>query len=243
MRVIILAAGYGTRLYPLTVNLPKPLLPINGKPMINFLVDKIDRLKVVMPVNGIYVVSNARFYHDFLAWQKQYSFDGNILNDGTRNPEERLGAIRDIRFAMGGQKDDWLVLGGDNLFEADLEDFVRYALTKTPYCSVGIHDVKSRDAAKHFGVVEVNRGRRITRMAEKPAEPFSTMAASCIYFFPWASVAWLDEFLSDASRTDAAGSYIAYLAAKSRVFGYELKGAWLDIGHRDSLKEAAKLFR
>ena len=243
MRVIILAAGYGTRLYPLTRNTPKPLIKIHGKPIINFLLDKITLIGEKFPIKEVCVVTNDKFYTNFLAWKKTCSVKVEILNDGSTSPDDRLGALRDIKFAMGDKKDDWLVLGGDNLFEDNLKDFVKFAKTKKDFPVMGLYDVKSKKVASRYGVVEVNRQKQIIRMEEKPKNPFSTLAASCVYYFPKNSHAWLDKFLSDGERKDASGRYIAWLIDKTKVYGYQLKGRWVDIGHIDTLKEAERDFK
>lgn len=243
MRVAILAAGYGTRLYPLTFKIAKPLLLVNNKPIINFLVDKIKILRKHFPVEEVRIVVNNKFYKSFLIWRKKYRVRAEILNDGSDSPKERLGAVKDIKFAIKKVKADWLILGGDNLFEDNLIKFLKFALEKKPYPSIGLYDVKSKRVARRFGVVMLNRKRRITRLDEKPKEPVSTLVASCIYFFPKQSLDLLYKFIGEDENVDAAGKYIGWLARETKVFGYILEGKWFDIGHFDSLKLAEKFFR
>jgi len=242
MRVVILAAGYGTRLYPLTVNTPKPLIPLNGKPIINFLVEKIEALSPKHGIEDIIIISNNRFYKNFLGWKKDCEIDVEIVNDGTNSPEDRLGAVKDIKLAIGKKSGDWLVLGGDNIFEDDLDKFLITARKNSPFATIGLHDVKSKRKACEFGVVKLAKNNIITQMQEKPKNPFSTLAASCVYFFPFDSLIMLEDFLESNSNADASGQYIAWLVENTKVYGYTLKGNWFDIGSKTSLEQAQKYF-
>jgi len=242
MRILVLAAGYGTRLYPLTLNLPKSLVPVCNKPLMNFLIEKINVLKEKFPVESVVVVSNNKFYKNFLSWKKKYKIDIDIVNDGSNSPDDRLGAIKDINFAIAGKYDDWLILGGDNLFEDNLTGFVDFAYKKDGPC-VGMYDVKDKKNASRYGIIEIDKKKKIIRLEEKPKNPFSTLAATCIYFFPRKTLNFLDVFLKTEKNTDAAGKYIKWLAAKTDVYGYLLNGSWTDIGHIDSLMIAEKEYR
>ncbi|MDP2922528.1 MAG: nucleotidyltransferase family protein [Candidatus Omnitrophota bacterium] len=240
MRVLILAAGYGTRLYPLTLNLPKSLVPIGNKPLMNFLIEKINDLEKNFSIEEMIVVSNNKFYNDFLDWKKRYQVNAKIVNDGSNSPQDRLGAVKDIKFAIGGRKDDWLILGGDNLFEDNLKKFIDFSLKKKFYPCVGLYDVKEKKLASRYGVVKVDSQKKIIELVEKPKKPLSALAATCIYFFPQDSLKFLDMFLSMEHSPDAAGEYISWLVTQTKVFGYTLKGNWIDIGQRDSLVQAEK---
>ena len=243
MRIAILAAGYGTRLYPLTERIAKPLVLVNNKPMINYLIDKIEALGRNFPIEEVRVVVNNKFYKSFLTWKKEYKVKAEVLNDGSNSPEDRLGAIKDMKFVIGPTKADWLVLGGDNLFQDDLTKFIKFAKGKSPYPSIGLYDVKYKKMATRFGVVTVNKRKRIVKFQEKPKKPLSTLAASCVYFFPKQSLSLFDSFITNNENIDASGRYIAWLAKESKVFGYTLEGKWIDIGHLDSLKQARQEFK
>ncbi|MDD4954555.1 MAG: nucleotidyltransferase family protein [Candidatus Omnitrophica bacterium] len=242
MRILILAAGYGTRLYPLTLNLPKSLVPVCNKPLLNFLIEKIDVLKEKIPVKSIVVVSNNKFYKDFLNWKKKYKIEVDIVNDGSTSPDDRLGAVKDMDFAISGKQDDWLILGGDNLFEDNLSRFIEFAHKKESPCVV-VYDVKDKKSASRYGVVETDDKKKITKLEEKPKKPFSTLVATCIYFFPKKSLKFLGMFLKTEKNTDAAGKYIKWLSEKTEVYGYQLSGSWTDIGHIDSLMVAEREYR
>ena len=243
MYIVILAAGYGTRLYPLTKRIAKPLVLVNNKPMINYLFDKIGGLADSFGIDEVRVVVNNKFYKDFLGWKKKYKIRVKIINDGSNNPSDRLGAIKDMKFAIGKTKADWLVLGGDNLFQDDLIGFINFARMKKPYPSIGLYDVKYKKLATRFGVVKLNQRKRISEFQEKPKNPLSTLAASCVYFFPKQSLNLFELFINQNENIDASGKYIAWLSKESKVFGYTLNGKWIDIGHFDSLKQAEQDFK
>lgn len=242
MRIIILAAGYGTRLYPITLSLPKPLICINNKPIINFLLDKTDDLKRYYPVKEIKIVTNNKFYRSLSDWKNKYKPAAEIINDGSNCPEDRLGAVKDIRFAVNGVKDDWLVLGGDNLFEDDLLGFVEFAYKRKTFPCVGLYDLKNKKRASDYGVVKIDSLNRVIKFEEKPKDPESTLAATCVYFFPQDSLKLLDLFISEKKVNDASGEYIKWMGEKTEVYGYVFKRGWFDIGSKDALMEAEREF-
>jgi NDP-sugar pyrophosphorylase family protein len=209
----------------------------------NFIIEKIDHLKGRFPAQEVIVVSNNKFYKYFLGWKDKYRLNVEILNDGSNSPHDRLGAVKDIKFAIEGKFDDWLILGGDNLFEDDLSKFLNFSYEKAPHASIGLHDVKKKELASRYGIVKIDAQKKITGFAEKPKNPFSTLAATCIYFFPKESLGFLDTFLSLETNTDASGKYIGWLAQQTKVYGYTLKGNWLDIGQKDSLSQAEKKYQ
>jgi len=242
MRVLILAAGYGTRLYPMTVDLPKALIPLKRRVILDIILEKINNLKSQYSVDSISVVSNNRFYKRFLEWKTQVSADVEILNDGSNEPSDRLGAIGDINFAISKYPDqDWLVLGSDNLFDWQLNDFVDFSQQAKPRSSVGVYSLGDKEQAKRFGVVELNDQGRVVKFAEKPQDPQSDKIAVCIYFFPKESLADLKKFMNESSSHDLSGKYIEWLANKDKVDGYLFNGKWVDIGSKDSLAKAENI--
>lgn len=242
MRILLLAAGYGTRLYPLTRYVPKALLSVGGKPFINTIIDKLKPLIERFSADEIIIVSNNKFYKKFVSWKKEYKAKVKIINDGSNSPRNRLGAIGDICFSLNGRKkDDWLILGSDNFFDWDLVDFVNFSLKKSPYSCVGIYKLSKLSLAKHFGVVKTDREKRIKYFAEKPKNPESGKVATCIYFFPKESLSYLNDFLKETDKPDASGKYIEWLIGQSRVYGYSFKGRWIDIGHKSNLIEVERI--
>lgn len=243
MQVIILAAGYGTRLYPLAKSVSKSLITIGGKPIINFLIEKVNNLKKITTIEDIAVVTNDKFYRDFLGWKKKYGLRLELINDGSHSPEERLGAIGDLKLAIKNKKNkDFLILGGDNLFEDTLEGFTSFVTENKNATCVALYDVKDKKLAAHYGVVRL-KSNRIIELEEKPAHPKTSLVATCIYYLPRDALKLLDAFLVETPHADASGKYIEWLVRKTDIFGHILKGKWFDIGHYDSLKSAEEAFR
>ncbi len=246
MKVLILAAGYGTRLYPIVRDTPKPLLEIQGSPLINYLVEKV---KDIAGLSEILVVTNDKFFNDFTVWSKGFSglkAKVTIVNDGTKTPEDRLGSIGDIDFVLKNQhiNEDLFVLGGDNLFDYGLGDFVKFAQAQVPNVSIGLYDIHDQNAATRFGVVELcAESRKVLSFEEKPATPRSTLIAMCSYYFPKESLGLLHEYLNETHKADKAGEYIHWLVEKKEVYGFEFEGSWYDIGSVESLQEAQEKFR
>jgi glucose-1-phosphate thymidylyltransferase len=244
MRILILAAGYGTRLYPLTLETPKALLSINKKPILNHLLEKIDNLKRTTKIDEIVIVSNDKFHKKFLSWRRGYNRLGiKILNDGSTAPDNRRGAIRDIELGIRNCLDDWLIFGSDNLFDWELKSFVTFSLSRSPYPTVGIYDVKKKKMANQLGIVEVSKTRVIKEFWEKPKRPRTTLIATCIYFFPKESLKFIDEYLKMYGTSDMIGQYIGWLVNKTKVYAFLFKGNWIDIGSNNSLREAERLFK
>ena len=178
MKLIILAAGYATRLYPLTLHQPKPLLKVAGKPMLEHVLDNIAS---VQSIDHSYVVTNAKFADHFQAWCDNYSqpglrFEITIVNDGGTDESNKLGAIGDTHFVLSKYEivDDIIVVGGDNLFSNDLADFGEFCLKKNAPV-LAVYDVGDLEEIKKYNAIEVDEEGRITFFEEKPAEPKSTL--------------------------------------------------------------------
>ncbi|OQX82196.1 MAG: hypothetical protein B6D56_00355 [Candidatus Omnitrophica bacterium 4484_70.1] len=239
MRVLILAAGYGTRLYPLTLHTPKALLSLGKSCILDFLVEKIDNLKEKVKIDEVIMVSNHRFYEKFLEWNKRKNLV--ILDDGSTSPKKRRGAIGDIKFAIH-KSDDWLILGSDNIFNWELDGFVHFSLEKRPYPVIGMYKVKDKEKAMQLGVIK-KEGDLVKELIEKPEEFISDLVATCIYFFPKESLGFIDKYIEEKKDMDMIGNYIRWLAKKTKVFCYLFEGLWVDIGTKSSLKEAKRIFK
>ena len=243
---MILAAGYATRLYPLTCNIPKPLLMVTArKAVIDFIVDD---LAASGRVDEIVVVTNDKYAADFAAWarRRRCRVPVRVLNDGTLSNSDRLGAIGDMAFAVGRKEitADLIVVGGDNLFDVGVARFLRVAQGQRPRVSLGLFDIHDRAAARRFGIVALDRAGRVKSFEEKPAHPKSTLAATCLYYFPAASLVHLKRYISDRDTSnDAPGNYIKWLMKKTGVSGFVLcRGHWFDIVHLGSYKEVLSLY-
>lgn len=245
MKVLILAAGYGTRLYPVIKDTPKPLLPIAGQPLINHTLKK---LRTISGLKELLVVTNDKFHGHFQAWarsQKSFPAPVTILNDGTTSPENRLGSIGDIQFVLQRQsvQDDLLIVGGDNLFDFNLRDYLAFAKVKCPRVSIGLYDIRNIKEATQFGVVELGRGQKIISFEEKPPQPRSTLIAMCCYYLPEKSIPLIDQYIRQTRKTDKAGDYIQWLTKDHAVYGFTFQGKWFDIGSLEAYREADREFK
>lgn len=245
MKVLLLAAGYATRLYPLTLDTPKPLLPVAGKIVMGYIFDLIEPLK---EVDEVFIVTNEKFYRNFEDWKKGFKSSKKItvIDDGTTSNEARLGATGDIEFVIEKKniKDDLLVLAGDNLFKADLSIFTKFCASKRPSVTIGLYDIKDLILAKNYGIVSVDKNNKVIDFKEKPASPTSTLAAMCLYFFPKEQLDIMKTYRGMDTAKDAPGYFLEWLYKRESVFGYVFKDKkWFDIGDKKSLEEADKEFR
>ena len=245
MKVILLAAGYATRLYPLTLNQPKPLLDVAGRPVIEFILDMIEPLK---EVDEVFIVTNQKFYTHFEKWNNGFKSSKKIVivNDGTLNNEDRLGATGDIEFVIKEKniKDDLLILAGDNIFRTDLRDFINFSISKRPSVSIGLYDVENLELAKKYGIVMLSDDKKVLEFKEKSALPKSTLAAMCLYFFSKEKLTVIGEYLKNPSSKDAPGFFLEWLSKNDIIFGYVFKNEkWFDIGDKDSYEEANREFK
>ena len=245
MKVLILAAGYGTRLYPLVKDTPKALLEINNKSLLDYI---FDRIKNIEGLNEVFLVTNDKFASAFEQWskhQKSISCPITIVNDGTKTPEDRLGSIGDIDFVLKHAKvgDDLLVIGSDNIFDFNIDDYVRFARERAPSITVGLYDIGDKSGATQFGVVELGEGGKIASFEEKPEHPKSSLVAMCFYYLPARSLGLIGEYLSQSQKSDKAGDYISWLCGKNNVYGFNFAGKWYDIGSIEAYKEAQEKFK
>lgn len=231
MKTLILAAGYATRLYPLTKHWPKPLLVVKEKPIINHIIDRVDALE---GNDEIIVITNEKFFHQFDDWAKALHTQTKItvLSDKTLSAEDRLGAIGDINFAVNGCNidDDLLVIGGDNLFAFDLISFIKKVQSEKINAAVGLYDIKDPAMVKHYGVVTLDNKNKIIDFQEKPKKSVSTLISMCIYYFSKNNLKLIKEYISRKDCHDTSGDYIKWLSKEENVLGYTFDGAWYDIG-------------
>ena len=245
MNVLILAAGYATRLYPLTLTKAKPLLDVAGKPMLAWVVDN---LRGVAGIETIYIVTNAKFSGDFETWSKNYQranpeFRFKIVNDGSTDDENKLGAIGDINLVLTRENavgSDLLVIAGDNLFRESLAGFVDYA--KKTEATVGVHRVDDGEAIKKYGVVTVDADGVITHFEEKPKDPKSNLAAIALYFYSRNVLPLFTTYIAAGNNPDQPGLFLQWLYPRKPVNTFQITGQWLDIGSKETLEEANKLF-
>lgn len=241
MKALILAAGYAVRLYPLTKDRPKPLLPVRGKPIMEYIVEKIGKLD---SVDEVLVVTNHKFADRFFDWKKQLKLKKGIkiIDDGTTSNEDKLGAMGDIDFAVkaGNLEEDLLVIAGDNLFSFELGPFLDFARSVMPSASIGVYDVDDTEAVKKYGMLELDQAKRIISFEEKPQSPATTLISICLYHFPKETLGLISEYLEAGNNPDAPGYYIDWLYRKRPTYGYIFKGSWYDIGDIASYHQASK---
>jgi glucose-1-phosphate thymidylyltransferase len=234
VKALILAAGYATRLRPLTDTVAKPLLPVGGRPMVDWILDRIRETSA----DEIHLVTNARFAPDFERWAD--GKDVRVHNDGTTSNEDRLGAIGDIDFV--GLDDDLLAIASDNLFDYSLAEYESYWRAKDGSC-VAVHDVGDPALAKKYGIVDVDDNDRITNFVEKPEDPPTTLCATATYLFRRDHAAHVPTYLADGNPPDQPGNFVAWLREREPVYAYRLPGEWYDIGDAAQLLEADNRMR
>ncbi|MFH2139060.1 MAG: nucleotidyltransferase family protein [Candidatus Omnitrophota bacterium] len=235
MKILILAAGYATRLYPLTKHWPKPLLMVKEKPIIWHIISNVRFLE---GLKEIIIVTNDKFSLNFQKWSSGVDFGVpiTIINDETTSEKNRLGAIGDIDFVLKNHpvEEDLLVIGGDNLFSFNLGSFLKYAKEKNNSCTIGLHELNDPENISRYGVVSIDSKGKLISFEEKPKNSTSRLISMCIYYFPKKTIGFIPEYLSQDHSSDATGSYIRWLHEKIDVWGYVLKGVWYDIGDIDT---------
>ena len=243
MKVIVLVAGYATRLYPLTLNTPKALLKIGGETMLDFLMKKLEK---VPNINDVYLVSNDKFYQNFEEWKNnsKYLFNIKVLNDGTNTNETRLGAIGDIKFVLDHENidDDLMVLVSDNYFTFELSDFYDYYKQKDCDVVLGTKFDDLEYLSKHFGVAILDENGRVLDMFEKPGRIISDTGLYASYIFKKETLPKFNEYLAEGNSPDAPGNFIAWLHKRKPVYCYRFKGECYDIGTHEMYDELNKRF-
>lgn len=249
MKCVILAAGYATRLYPLTENFPKPLLKVGEKTILDWLIDDIDGAGLV---DEYVVISNHKFAGHFEAWAAA-SCDQSpqrdrrkitVVDDGTSTNETRLGAVRDVQFAIDklGLDDDMLVIAGDNVLDFSLQRFVAYAVAKGTPCIMRYYE-PSAERLRKCGVVEIDPDDRILSMEEKPAEPRSNWCCPPFYYYTREAASWVSRAIAEGCGVDAPGSFIAWLSTQTAVHAMEMPGRRFDIGNLESYRKVQEEYK
>jgi glucose-1-phosphate thymidylyltransferase len=241
MKCLILAAGYATRLYPLTENFPKPLLKVGDKTILDWLIDDIDTAGLV---EEYIVISNHKFAPIFEDWAAGRSRSITVLDDGTITNETRLGAVRDIQFAIDtlGLDDDLLVIAGDNLLDFSLVRFIDYARGKGTTCIMRYYEPSVEKLSK-TGVATVDDDGLILEMEEKPAHPKSHWCCPPFYFYRRGDVPLVKVGIDSGCGVDAPGSFIAWLSAQTPVHAWEMPGRRYDIGNLASYEDVKRCYR
>ena len=180
-------------------------------------------------------------YKKFIEWRKETKREIIILDDGSTSAKKRRGAVGDIKFGIEREEDDWLIVGSDNIFDWKLNNFIRFSLKRRPYPVIGLYRLKDSEKITQLGIVKVKNGI-VEELIEKPKKVFSKTIATCIYFFPKESLRFIDQYIKEKKDLDVVGNYIQWLVKKTKVYGYLFKGVWIDIGTKESFKEAKRIF-
>ena len=236
---ILLAGGYGTRLYPMTKDRPKALLALGRQVILEPLLEALDE---VPGREQTILVTNHRFFPQVSGWQQASGRAIDLIDNGTETNETRLGAIRDLRLALEriDPRLDALILGTDNLFSWSLREFVERAQAKRPSASVAVYDLGSLEDARQCGVAVLDPEGRIVQCVEKPAHPPSTLVLLCVYYLPSAVRPRVDEFLAGGGNGDAPGFFIEWLSKQEPVYGQRTAGLWFDIGTPEAYQQAVQ---
>ena len=244
MKCLILAAGYATRLYPLTENFPKPLLEVGKKPILDWLVDD---LAETTDIDEFIVISNHKFAVHFEKWKrnkvKSRNYEITVIDDGTSTNETRLGAVKDIQLAMETMKldDDLLVMAGDNVLDFSLSGFVRFAQEKGTSC-VMCHEENELKKKQKTAIIILDEDAKITSYEEKPMEPKGNLAVPPFYFYRSCDGKRIQEALENGCGYDAPGSFAAWLSRQTPMHAYVMPGKRYDIGDLSSYEYVKSVF-
>lgn len=252
MKAIIIAAGYATRLYPLTENFPKPLLEVGGKTILDHL---IDQLKTIPDIDHAYLVTNHRFHNHFTNWARQRQTHArhgqqahtglrfDILDDGTTSNDDRLGAVGDIQFAIKARNitDDIMVLAADNILQFPLQKFVT-AFKSKPASWVCVRRITDPEDRKRRGIAQLDAQNRVIDFEEKPKQPKSEWGVPPFYIYPSSVLPRIKSYLDSGGIADAPGHFLVSLHKTEPVYAHKITGEILDIGNHESLAEARQFF-
>ncbi len=241
---IILAGGYATRLYPLTLHQPKPLLQVAGKPIIEHILSDLDR---ETELTDIHIVGNQKFSTHFEDWLADYSpsrdLNLSFINDGSTDESNRLGAIGDLHLVIEKQNitEDIVVIAGDNLLGESLNSFIVHA-QNLQHPVVGTHDLENPEKTKKFSVIDLDVDMRVTNFKEKPENPEGSLIGVALYYYPKHSLPLINQYLSEGNNPDQPGRLIEWLYKRAPVYGWKTSDVWFDIGSKETLEEADRVF-
>lgn len=241
MICLILAAGYATRLYPLTENFPKPLLKVGEKTILDHLTDDIQKSGTV---SEFVVISNHKFAKHFEDWAKTKSYKITVVDDGTSTNETRLGAVKDIKFAIDklNLSDDMLIIAGDNILDFSFKKFIEYSETKNASCVMSYFEKEEKKLQK-AGVLEIDDSALIVNMEEKPQNPKSNWCCPPFYIYKKADIERIGEAINDGCGVDAPGSLVSWMCKNSSVYAFEMPGKRYDIGDLESYEQVQKEYK
>jgi glucose-1-phosphate thymidylyltransferase len=245
MKLIILGAGYATRLYPLTLNQPKPLLHVAGKPMMEHL---LQHLSPVESIDHIYIVTNDKYADHFQSWANEYqsthgSLNLTIVNDGSTDDSNKLGAIGDLSLVLNQEQidDDIIVVAGDNLLSHSLKDFETFCQEKQAPV-LAVYDIGNLDEVKKYNAIDVDSDGRILFFEEKPATPKSTLVGIALYYYPSSTLPLIRKYTEEGNNPDQPGRLVEWMYQRTPFYTWVVPGIWYDVGSKETLEEANRIF-
>ena len=239
MKALILAGWFAKRLWPITLTQPKSLLRVGNKPVIEYILENLNRTGV----NEIIISINQRFEKDFRYWLERFSpkvaKSIRLIVEPSTDENSKLGAVKAIDFAFNQleRNDDYLIIAGDNLFDFDINGFIKFYNEKKGFV-LAIYDVALIERAKLYGVVNTDEKERVVQFIEKPAVPTSTLISTGCYIFPKEILYIVSEYLTQQSLGDMPGHFMQWLHKRIPVYAYRFEGHWFDIGDKEVLKNA-----
>jgi glucose-1-phosphate thymidylyltransferase len=239
MKAVILAAGYATRLHPLTRDMPKHLLEVAGRPILDRLLEQLP----LAELDAVYVVTNAKFAERFREWAGAAPVAVEVLDDGTTSDEDKLGAIGDLALAIREKEldEDVVVAAGDSLFTDRLDGLVELGRSRGA-TAVAVHDVGDTEAIKRLSSLGVDDEGRVVSFEEKPESPRSTLAGIALYYYPRDVLPLVERYLEEGNNPDQPGRLVEWLHTRVPVYAWQVPGGWIDIGTPDALAEAERVF-
>lgn len=242
MKGIILAAGYATRLYPLTKNQPKALLDVGGKPIIDYIISEFEKIPVI---NEVIVISNQKFFGAFEAWAEVHTtpLKLTVVNDETTDDSNKLGAVGDISYVIDkcGITEEIFVVAGDNIFTFALKDYYDFYKKVDADCIL-VKELERESDLVRMANVKTDDGGKVTFMVEKPQKPASNLAAFASYIYKEETIPLFKTYLEEGNNPDAPGFFPSWLYHKKPVYAYTFDGECYDIGTHDSYREVCEIF-
>lgn len=240
MRAIVLAGGYAKRLWPLTLDRPKPLLSLGDGCILDFVISKIMALD---EIKEIIISTNKRFEANFIEWAKERAYNNIVVvPEPSTREEEKLGPVNAIWTIVKDLPDDYLIVAGDNLFSVDLKEMMSF-YNKVKASTIALYEIGDRELAKQYACVELDKNSCIIGFEEKPKEPKSLLVSTGIYIFPWRSISKMGEYLSKGNPPDPIGRFVEWLTKVEAVYGFKFTGYWYDIGSHESYRSAQEAFK
>ena len=237
MKAVLLCGGFAKRLWPITLHQAKPLLKINKRPVIDYIIGKLN----LPEIDEIIISTNQKFEKMFQEWMNKQDIDKKmtLAVEPAKKEGEKFGVIKALKFLIDKYKlkDDLLVIGGDNLFDFSIKDFLRFYHEKNALC-VAVYDLGSLEKAKLYGIMDIDEDGLVTSFVEKPENPKSTLASTCCYVFPKHMLDFFGVYINEGHPKDNPGSFLQWFFKRNPIYAYSFDGHWFDIGNKEQMKKA-----